>query len=98
MSLRADRELRREVESGLGGEGKIRILGALAENPNNHLTRYSLEKLTGLKSTDVRVHLKVLVRLKWVTEHPYQPRKYQINLENETVRHLVEFFRRVRYL
>jgi len=98
MSLKAEQKVKEEIESGLGSEGKIRILGALAKNPDTPLTRYSLEKLTKLKPTDVKTNLEVLVRMKWVTEHPYQPRKYRINLENETARHLIEFFHRARYI
>ncbi len=54
-------EIREVVEMGLGSSGRLKILRVLAsKEPASH-TKYSLEKLTGLKAVDVRKHLKVLI-------------------------------------
>jgi len=86
----------KEVEAGLGSLGKLRILRAMIENSNKHFTRYSLERKTGLKPVDVRNNLKILVDLEWIKEYAYDPKTYIVNMENEAVRLVAEFFRKIR--
>jgi len=97
-----EREKRRdaweEVEQGLGGVGKLKILRVMLDKSNEAFTKYALEKATKLKPVDVRTNLKTLVKLGWVKEYPYQPRTYKINLENEIVKHISKFFREIKNL
>ena len=86
------------MEQGLGSVGKLKILRVMLQKPNESFTKYGLEKATRLKPVDVRTNLKTLIKLRWVKEFPYQPRTYKINLENEIVKHLSEFFRQIKYL
>ncbi len=97
MRLKGDLESRREIEAGLGSLGRLKILGALAGG-KEFLTKYALERDTGLKPVDVRSNLKVLVEIGWVEEYRYQPRKYRLNLENPNVAHLVHFLNETRYI
>lgn len=85
------------IENGLGSVGRIRILRKMIESSDEFFTKYALERKTGLKPVDVRNNLKVLVELGWVKEHLYDPRTYKVNMENEAVRLLAEFFRKVKY-
>jgi len=85
-----------EVEEGLGGVGKIRILRIMTERPDEYFTKYMLEKSTGLKPLDVRRSLKALVELGWVKEYPCDPKTYRVNMENEAVKAVAELFKKLR--
>ncbi|MFQ5710979.1 MAG: hypothetical protein ACE5GD_04270 [Candidatus Geothermarchaeales archaeon] len=98
MSPKSRGALRERIERGMGSRGRLRILGELAKDTEKYFTRYSLERLTGLKPVHVRADLKVLVELGWVKEYPYRPRKYRLNLEDEEVAHIVRFLREIRYI
>ena len=90
--------IREAVETGLGSSGRLKILRVLASKESASHTKYSLEKLTGLKSVDVRKHLKVLVEAGWVKEHAYNPQTYTLNADNPAIRALREFFEKTGYL
>jgi len=85
-----------EVERGLGGVGKIRIMRLMIERPDRYFTKYMLEKATGLKPLDVRRSLKTLVELGWVKEYQCDPKTYRVNMENENVKALAELFRKLK--
>jgi len=86
----------KDIETGLGSIGRIRILREMIEKPKECFTKYALERRTGLKPVDVRSNLKVLMKLGWVTEYPYEPKTYRLNMENPAVRLIAEFFRKVK--
>lgn len=67
-------------------------------NPEETFTKYSLTKATGLKTQIVEDHLKVLVELGWVKKYPYTPTTYQVNLEDEVVKHLYNLFSKVKVI
>jgi len=92
------RNIWEEMEQGLGSVGKLRMLRVMLQKPNEAFTKYGLEKATKLKPVDVRTNLKTLVKLGWVKEYPYQPRTYKINLENEVVKHISQFFHEIKNL
>lgn len=92
------RDLWGDVEAGLGSPGRIRILRVMLRRPGECFTKYALERLTGLKPVDVRRDLRVLVGLGWVRENPYNPRTYEINMDNKIVRAISDFFRSLRGL
>ena len=87
-----------EVEKGIGNPIKLRILRVLAMNPSQALTKYELEKKTYAKPVSLRRHLKDLIALGWVEELPYTPRRYQLNMRNETLKNLLEFFKAIHYI
>ena len=87
-----------ETETGLGSISKLKILRILTRNKDETFTKYALEKMTGLKSIAVRNNLKTLTQIQWVKEYLYKPKKYKINLENPVVKHLIAFFREVKYI
>lgn len=95
-SRKLKRSLLEEIELGLGGGKKFRVLACLALNPNKAFTKYALAKVTGLRTPSVDRRLKTLVDLGWVKENKVRPRTYQINLENETVKILLEIFQKLR--
>ena len=86
----------REVEVGLGSAGKIRILRIMFDKPNQVFTKYGLERETGLKPVDVRSDLKTLIEIGWVKEHQYDPKTYEVNMENPVVKYLHEFFKQIK--
>ncbi len=86
------RQVEGELIEALGSEGKIRILRMLAEKPNDLLTAYSIVKATGLRRQDTNKHLKKLCEIGWLKQHRYGVAKYQINVEKDAVKRLIEFF------
>lgn len=86
----------KEIERGLGSVGRLRMLKRMIEKPNGYFTKYALERETGLKPTDVRSNLEVLIELNWVKEYNYDPKTYRINMENEVVRLIADLFRKIR--
>jgi len=97
LKAKALKSVWEELEEGLGGVGKIRIVREMALNPEEHFTRYMLERATGLKPIDVRRCLKKLVEIGWVVEHHCDPKTYRINMENETVKLVAELFKRLKH-
>ena len=93
-----EKELRKKIEEGLGSKGKLRIIRELAKNPEDLLTKYFLEKKTGIKPVDVRANLKSLIELNWVIEHKFRIKKYQLNMENEIIKETIGYMRRIGYL
>lgn len=92
------RETRKIVEAAVGSRGRIRILGVLLENRGEYVTRYALERDTGLKHKTVQSHLERLMRLGWVERTSYEPGKYRVRTENRLVTEFEMFLKRVGYL
>lgn len=87
----------KEIETGLGTVGRLRILREMIGRPNEYFTKYMLERKTGLKPVDVRSNLKTLTDLNWVKEYAYDPKTYKVNMENEAVRLIADLFRKMKH-
>jgi hypothetical protein len=61
------REISLEVEKGICGAGKLKILRLLMKSPNHAFTRYEIGKTVPTDSTSIRRNLKTLVQINWVT-------------------------------
>ncbi len=96
--LEGKKAVREAIESGLCTRGRLRILRVLAEKPNELFTKYALEKETGLRSPELKTDLRILLKLGWITEFDYTPKKYQINMNSGAVAALVDLFRKIGYL
>jgi len=92
---RKERTVWEELELGLGCGRRFRVLLHLLLNPNKAFTKYSLAKATGLRTPSIDKRLKVLVELGWVKVNEFKPKTYQINLENQIVKHLMLFFQKI---
>jgi response regulator of citrate/malate metabolism len=93
------REISLEVEKGICGAGKLKILRLLMKSPNHAFTRYEIGKTVPTDSTSIRRNLKTLVQINWVTDFQVQHlNKYSINLEKEIVKRLADFLREIRYI
>jgi hypothetical protein len=91
--MKRHREVGLEVEKGLGGAGKLKILQLLMRSPNPAFTRYEIGKTVRTDPTSIRRNLKTLVQMNWVTNFQVQHlNKYSINLENEIVKRLAIFY------
>jgi Fic family protein len=95
MKVKRPRNMWDNVEAGLGSVGRIRILRETIRRPNQFFTKYALEKATGLKPVNVRNDLKLLVDLGWVKEFACDPKTYRINMENDAVKIIAEFFHKI---
>ena len=93
-----NREIKKEVNKGIGTIGIIRILAELAKEPNDSFTRYSLQKSTGLKRSDLKENLRHHLQIRWVKEYEAIYPKYQINLDNSNVKALYKFFKEIEYI
>jgi len=98
MKLPEQLDVVEEIEEGVGGVGRLRILRIMLERSSEIFTKYGLTKATRLKHVDVSHNLNTLINLGWVKELHYEPPKYQINLENEIVKNLARFFQKIKYL
>jgi len=86
-----------KLELGLGSRGRMRIIAALAAQPETLFTKYSIQKATRLKASDVRRDLEVLVSISWLKRFPFKPEKYQLNRENEQVRRVIQLLGDLKY-
>jgi len=91
-----ERSIWEVLEMGFGSGTKFRVLTHLILNSEEALTKYALAKATGLKTSSVENHLRTLLELDWVKEYPFTPKTYQINLENEVVLQILDFFQKVK--
>lgn len=97
--MRRNNKIALEVEKGLGGVGKLKIVRLLLKRPNHAFTRYEIGKTVPNDPISIRSDLKTLNQINWVTNYQVQHlNKYSINLENEVVKRLADFLRDVRYL
>ncbi len=92
-----NREIQKILEKGLGSKGRIRIIITLAKNPEG-LSKYMLEKLTGIRSKSLSTDLLTLIDLGWVREETDHIKKYFLCFENEITKHLLEFLREIDIL
>ena len=97
MAKTRERTIWEELELGFGGGSQFRVLLHLTLNPKQAFTKYALVKATGLRTPSVNSQLKALLELNWVKEYPFTPKTYQVNLENEVVKYLLEFVEKVRH-
>jgi len=91
-----ERSIWEALEMGFGSGTKFRVLTHLVLNSEEALTKYALAKATGLKTSSVENHLRTLLELDWIKEYPFMPKTYQINLENEVVLQIVDFFQKAK--
>ncbi|MEM2921094.1 MAG: hypothetical protein QXF26_02115 [Candidatus Bathyarchaeia archaeon] len=89
---------KREIEEGLATIGRIKVLAELAKKPNESLSKYALMRGTGLKSRDLNANLKHLLNINWVKERRAIHPRYQINLDNSTVRLFYGFLKESGYI
>lgn len=92
------KKIRERIEDGLGGRGKLRILGVLGENLSELCSKYMLGRKTGLRSHALKPDLEALLKIGWVRRYDYAPVKYGLNLDNSEVRLVVEFLRKTGYV
>ncbi len=86
------------IERGLGAKSQRSILRLLASNPERGYTRYQIMKQTHHNYPEATKALKTLVEIAWLRQYTNKTTTYQINLQNEAVSALVEFFKRVGYI
>ncbi len=87
-----------ELELGLGGGSKFRILKHLALNPDESFTKYALSKASGLRTSSVETYLKTLLELSWILKHDFVPKTYQINVENDVVKYVTALLQDLKHL
>jgi predicted transcriptional regulator len=88
-----------DIEKALASLGKLRILRLLMKSPDHAFTRYEIGKKTPMNSIEIRNSVKMLVEIGWLKELTTQHlQKYSINLENEVVGQLYDFFKKARYV
>jgi len=88
------RSIWEELETGLGSGATFRVLLHMILNPQESFTCYGLVKATGLRTPAVTDQLNTLIELQWAKEDvrtPFSTARYQIDLENEVVRNILEF-------
>ena len=92
-----DKEIQKVLERGLGSKGRLRIIITLAKNSEG-LSKYMLERLTGIRSKPLSADLSILLNLGWVREETDHVKKYYLCFENDIVKHLLEFLKKADVL
>ena len=72
---------------------ELEVLKHLVSNYEEAFTRSALADATKLERSDVDDQLESLVQMGWVREHtriPFYPSAYQVNLQNEDLKALLE--------
>ncbi|UCH37093.1 MAG: hypothetical protein JSV76_05235 [Candidatus Bathyarchaeota archaeon] len=88
-----------EIEKGLTGAGKLKILRLLMKRPHHAFTRYEIGKKVTNDPISIRNDLATLVEINWVIEYQIQHlKKYSVNSRHPTVTLLADFLRKARYL
>jgi hypothetical protein len=91
--------IRGELSEALGSFGRIRIIAALAREPDQTFTIYAIRESSGMQHRgDIKSNLEKLVSIGWVIEHKSQFPKFQINMENQRVRLFVDFLQKSGFL
>ncbi|MDH5816556.1 MAG: hypothetical protein QE164_07260 [Candidatus Nezhaarchaeota archaeon] len=87
------------LEVALGSVGRLRILKCLLST-SKPLTKYAIQKATGLKSIDVKKDLEKLTSIGWlkVIKNPRAPDKYFVNRDLEEIKALEALFRVAGYM
>jgi hypothetical protein len=99
LFMRTKRNAAEEVEKGLAGAGKLKLLRLLMKQPTHAFTRYEIGKKIANDPISIRNDLKTLVQIDWVVEFNVQHlSKYSINLENPVVRHVFDFLLKLEYI
>jgi DNA-binding HxlR family transcriptional regulator len=84
------------IEEGIGNKLNIRIIKALA---NGELSKYSIEKKTGIRSRNLNKKLKKLKDLEIINEYKYNGiKKYSLNYKNNIIKKFLEFLIEVKYI
>jgi len=86
------------IETGLATTGRLRIPQVLAKDGGNALTKYGIERESGLRHDDVVRNLTALLGIDWVKPLPTKPMKYRINSDDSIVSSLIEFFYSIGYI
>jgi len=93
------KELREEIEKAICSISTFRVLAELAKHPTKTYTKYALSKATMLDAKDVSNAIKKLLEINWIEEVNLGSIKvYKINLNNDKVRILTEFLRKINYI
>ncbi|MDG6939815.1 MAG: hypothetical protein JRN39_05370 [Nitrososphaerota archaeon] len=89
-----------ELEEALCSKGRLRIIRELAVSQDGPLSKYMLERRTGIRSSDLRADLNKLVRIGWVREASGSGRltRYVLDVEDEALAKTLAFLRGVGYL
>ncbi|MCS7139567.1 MAG: hypothetical protein N3F04_07395 [Candidatus Nezhaarchaeota archaeon] len=87
------------IEVALGSVGRLKILRSLLSS-SKPLTKYAIQKKTGLKSVDLKRDLEKLTSIGWliVIKNPRAPDKYELNRGLEEVKALEALFRVAGYI
>ncbi|MBC7091402.1 MAG: hypothetical protein H5T50_05770 [Nitrososphaeria archaeon] len=79
----------------LGSEGKIKVLWTLYKNQKTAQTAYMILKQTGLKRSGLNKILKNFIETGIIKKEDYTVKKYRLNIEDEKVKELIEFFKKI---
>ena len=80
--------------------GRLRIIAALADPDSAPLTKYQLERRTGLRSRSLSSDIRALMDLGWVVEVNQSERRrlYELSTRDATVSKLLDFLGAVGYI
>lgn len=93
-------DVKKRLEMGICSPGRLRIIAYLANPEKKPLSKYQLEKMTGVRSRSLNSDLSVLMQLNWVKELKISERRklFTLNSNDELLRKLLIFLDGAGYL
>lgn len=88
------------IEIGICSAGRLRIIAVLANPELKPLSKYQLEKKTGIRSSSLESDLRRLQEIGWVVQIKESERRtlYTLNRENSLLKKVLLFLDSVSYL
>ncbi|MEM3803527.1 MAG: hypothetical protein QXX17_03860 [Conexivisphaerales archaeon] len=90
----------RIIEKGICSPGRLRIIASLANPDGRPLSKYQLERRTGIRSSSLSSDLRKLQEIGWVLQIIESDRRilFTLNKENELLKRVLLFLDSVGYL
>lgn len=88
------------IETGICSAGRLRIIAALANPEGKALSKYQLERRTGIRSSSLSSDLRKLQEIGWVMQIKEGERRtlYTINKDDQILTKLLIFLDSVGYM
>ncbi|MDG6935138.1 MAG: hypothetical protein JRN68_10655 [Nitrososphaerota archaeon] len=93
-------EGKKKLERAIGTVGRLRILAVLADPNRTPMSKYQLEKMTGLRSASLASDLNALMEVGWVVEVGKSERRhlYTLSENDDILNRLIGFLESAGYV
>jgi DNA-binding HxlR family transcriptional regulator len=97
--IQSELSVKDELIEALGSVSRMKILLALARDPEKPWRLYTLQKITSINRELLKENLSRLVACNWIqVQQEVGAKRYRINLSNARAKSFVEFLQSTDYL